>query len=124
MYKRQLQSASGYMMFAEKRLELGSHLRKLPMGYFTAGNIGKISSVLSTDMVFVEEIVMSSLANMMNYMFTAAIMGVFILFFDIRLGIVAVAVSVLAVLTAKNMNRISPVSYTHLDVYKRQDLYL
>ena len=102
-----LQSASGYMMFAEKRLELGSHLRKLPMGYFTAGNIGKISSVLSTDMVFVEEIVMSSLANMMNYMFTAAIMGVFILFFDIRLGIVAVAVSVLAVLTAKNMNRIS-----------------
>ena len=36
-------------MFADKRMELGSHLRKLPMGYFTSGNIGKISSVLSTD---------------------------------------------------------------------------
>lgn len=46
-----LQSAAGYLMFADKRMELGSHLRKLPMGYFTSGNIGKISSVLSTDMV-------------------------------------------------------------------------
>ena len=46
MYKRQ----------ADKRMELGGHLRKLPMGYFTSGNIGKISSVLSTDMVFIEEV--------------------------------------------------------------------
>ena len=43
-------------MFADKRMELGGHLRKLPMGYFTSGNIGKISSVLSTDMVFIEEV--------------------------------------------------------------------
>ena len=49
-----LQSAAGYLMFADKRMELGGHLRKLPMGYFTSGNIGKISSVLSTDMVFIE----------------------------------------------------------------------
>ena len=49
-----LQSAAGYMVFAEKRMELGAHLRKMPMGYFTEGNIGKISSVLSTDMVFIE----------------------------------------------------------------------
>ena len=51
------------------------------MGYFTSGNIGKISSVLSTDMVFIEEVSMSTIGNMMSYM---------------------------------------PVSYTHLDVYKRQ----
>ena len=50
-------------MFADKRMELGSHLRKLPMGYFTSGNIGKISSVLSTDMVFIEEVAMSTLGN-------------------------------------------------------------
>ena len=62
-----LQSGAGYMMFAEQRRNLGAHLRKLPMGYFTAGNIGKISSVLTTDMIFVEEIAMSSIANMMSY---------------------------------------------------------
>ena len=58
-----LQSAAGYLMFAEKRMELGKHLRKLPMGYFTSGNIGKISSVLSTDMVFIEEVAMSTLGR-------------------------------------------------------------
>lgn len=40
-----LQSGAGYMMFAEQRMALGAHLRKLPMGYFTAGNIGKIDPV-------------------------------------------------------------------------------
>ena len=50
-----LQSAAGYMVFADMRMRLGDHLRKLPMGYFTEGNIGKISSVLATDMVFIEE---------------------------------------------------------------------
>lgn len=102
-----LQSASGYMMFAERRLELGSHLRRLPMGYFTAGNIGKISSVLSTDMVFVEETVMRSLANMMNYMFTAVIMAALMLFFDFRLGLAAVGVSLLAAVMAGKMNKVS-----------------
>ena len=48
-----LQSAAGYMVFADMRLRLGDHLRKLPMGYFTEGNIGKINSVLATDMVFI-----------------------------------------------------------------------
>ena len=36
-----LQSAAGFEIFADKRKQLGSHLRKLPMGYFTEGNIGK-----------------------------------------------------------------------------------
>ena len=102
-----LQSAAGYMMFAQKRLELGAHLRKLPMGYFTAGNIGKISSVLSTDMVFIEEVAMSTLANMMNYLFSAIIMVGFLLFLDWRLGVIAVIVSLIAVAIAGKMNQVS-----------------
>ena len=35
-----LQSAAGFMIFADKRMELGNHLRKMPMGYFTSGTIG------------------------------------------------------------------------------------
>ena len=58
-----LQAGAGYKVFAEKRLELGRHLRRLPMGYFTAGNIGKISSVLSADMVFIEEQAMAAVSE-------------------------------------------------------------
>ena len=61
-----LQSATGYMVFADMRLRLGDHLRKLPMGYFTEGNIGKISSVLATDMVFIEENCMGVLSELVT----------------------------------------------------------
>lgn len=102
-----LQSAAGYMIFTDKRMELGGHLRKLPMGYFTSGNIGKISSVLSTDMVFIEEAAMSTLGNMMSYMLSALILLVFMFFLDWRLGLIAAIVTLLASLIAKGMNKVS-----------------
>ena len=102
-----LQSAAGYMIFTDKRMELGGHLRKLPMGYFTSGNIGKISSVLSTDMVFIEEVAMSTLGNMMSYLLSALILLVFMFFLDWRLGLIAAAVTLLASVIAKGMNKVS-----------------
>lgn len=102
-----LQSAAGYMIFTDKRMELGGHLRKLPMGYFTSGNIGKISSVLSTDMVFIEEVAMSTLGNMMSYMLSSFVLLVFMFFLDLRLGLIAAAVTLLAWFIAKGMNKVS-----------------
>lgn len=99
-----LQSAAGFMMFADKRVELGAHLRKMPMGYFTDGNIGKISSVLSTDMVFIEEVSMSTLANMLSYVLSTLVLLVFMFVLDWRLGLVAVVVAIIASLVARNMN--------------------
>ncbi|MCR4756684.1 MAG: ABC transporter ATP-binding protein/permease [Butyrivibrio sp.] len=84
-----LQSAAGFMLMADMRVNLGEHLRRLPMGYFTAGNIGKISSVLSTDMVFIEENSMMTLADTMSYLFSAAIFTIFMLVFNPVLGVVS-----------------------------------
>lgn len=100
-----LQSASGYMVFAKKRMELGAHLRKMPMGYFTEGNIGKISSVLSTDMVFIEENCMTALADMMSYIFAEGIMLVFMLAFNLWLGLAAVLIVGVVLLIAKYMRK-------------------
>ncbi len=102
-----LQGAAGYMIFADKRMELGEHLRKLPMGYFTSGNIGKISSVLSTDMVFIEEVAMSTLGNMMSYVLSAGVLLVFMFYLNWQLGIIALAVTVLANIISRSMNRVS-----------------
>ena len=88
-----LQSGSGYEMLADLRMKLGAHLRRLPMGFFTEGNIGRISSVLSTDMVFIEENLMTVLADLMSYLFSAAILVLFMFEFDWRLGLAALAVS-------------------------------
>ena len=102
-----LQSAAGYLMFAEKRMELGGHLRKLPMGYFTFGNIGKISSVLSTDMVFIEEVAMSTLGNMMSYLLSSLVLLAFMFYLNWQLGLIAALVTILAWLLSRGMNKVS-----------------
>lgn len=100
-----LQSAAGFLVFAEKRMELGRHLRKMPMGYFTEGNIGKISSVLSADMVFIEENCMNVLADLMNYIFSTAIFVVFMLAFNVWIGLLAAVAVVLLILIGNGMRK-------------------
>ena len=87
-----LQSATGYEVFADMRMRLGDHLRKLPMGYFTEGNMGKISTVLCTDMVFIEECCMSVLSELVTFMISQGLMTLMMFVMDIRLGIAALAV--------------------------------
>ncbi|MCR4684092.1 MAG: ABC transporter ATP-binding protein/permease, partial [Lachnospiraceae bacterium] len=87
-----LQSATGYMVFADMRLRLGDHLRKLPMGYFTEGNIGKISSVLATDMVFIEENCMGVLSELVTFLISQGIMTVMMFVMDVRLGLLSLMI--------------------------------
>lgn len=100
-----LQSAAGYLLFADKRMELGAHLRKMPMGYFTEGNIGKISSVLSTDMVFIEENCMTVLADMMNYIFSQIVLLVFLFFFNPWIGVAGVVVTLMIGLLGRGLKK-------------------
>jgi ATP-binding cassette subfamily B protein len=67
------------------------------MGFFSEGNIGKISSVLTSDLCFVETICMMVLADLMGYLFAQLIMLLFLLAFNVWLGLAA-ALVILAVL--------------------------
>ena len=98
-----LQSATGYQVFADMRMRLGDHLRKLPMGYFTEGNIGKISAVLCTDMVFIEECCMGVLSELVTFMISQGLMILMMFVMDIRLGIAALAVIIAFVIVGNLM---------------------
>ena len=87
-----LQSATGYEVFADMRMRLGDHLRNLPMGYFTEGNMGKISTVLCTDMVFIEECCMGVLSELVTFMISQGLMTLMMFVMDIRLGVAACVV--------------------------------
>ena len=100
-----LQSTAGYELFADKRIELGKHLRKMPMGYFTEGNIGKISSVLSTDMVFIEENCMTAIAGTVSEIFAEAIMIVFLFYLNVWLGLTGILILGIILLVAKGMKK-------------------
>ena len=98
-----LQSATGYEVFADMRMRLGDHLRKLPMGYFTEGNMGKISTVLCTDMVFIEECCMSVLSELVTFMISQGLMTLMMFVMDIRLGIAALTVIIAFVIVGNCM---------------------
>ena len=95
-----LQSGTGYEIFADKRAELGRHLRRLPMGFFTAGNIGRISSILSADMVYIEEQSMSIVANVVSDVFAQTILTGFLFIMNPLIGAVVLAAELLVVLIA------------------------
>ncbi|MBO4767632.1 MAG: ABC transporter ATP-binding protein [Lachnospiraceae bacterium] len=98
-----LQSAAGYKVFADMRMKLGNHLRKLPMGYFTEGNIGKISSVLATDMVFIEENCMGVLSELVSFLISQGLMVVMMFVMDWRTGLLSLAVTGVFVLVGNGM---------------------
>ena len=87
-----LQSSTGYKVFADMRLRLGDHLRKLPMGYFTEGNIGKINSVLATDMIFIEENCMGVLSELVSFIISQGIMTIMMFVMDVRLGVMSLLI--------------------------------
>jgi len=99
------QSAAGYEVFAERRKEFAAHLRRLPMGYFTAGNLGRISSILSADMVFIEENSMNIVADVVSDIFAQMVLTAFLFSIHPKLGFAVLAVEVLAVCIAVPMNR-------------------
>ncbi len=98
-----LQSAAGYMVFADMRLRLGDHLRRLPMGYFTEGNMGKISSVLATDMVFIEENCMGVLSELVTFIISQGIMTIMMFVMDIRLGLLSALIVAIFVIVGNLM---------------------
>lgn len=98
-----LQSATGYEVFADMRMRLGDHLRKLPMGYFTEGNMGNISTVLCTDMVFIEECCMTVLSELVTFMISQGLMTLMMFAMDVRLGIAALTVIIAFVIVGNCM---------------------
>ena len=75
---------------------------KLPMGYFTEGNIGKISAVLSTDMVFIEENCMGVLSELVSFIVSQGLMVLMMFVMDVRLGLLS-ALIVLAFVIVGNL---------------------
>ncbi|MDD5928688.1 MAG: ABC transporter ATP-binding protein [Spirochaetales bacterium] len=102
-----LQSATGFKVFADKRMEMGDRFRKLTMGYFTEGNIGKVSSVLATDMNFIEENCMMVLEELVGIMISQGLMIAFMFFLNWQLGLTALVCLLLVILFGNITTRIS-----------------
>lgn len=99
------QATAGYDLFADKRIELGKHLRRLPIGYFTDGNIGEISTVLSSDMVFIEEMSMMAIGECAGDIFSQLILTVFLFILHPAIGFTALIFEITAMIVSIPMKK-------------------
>ncbi len=88
-----LQQDKGYYALTKSRLAIAKHLENLNMGYYTEGNIGNISSIVTSDIVFVEEFGISQMGLSISSIISIVISIIFLFVFDYRIGILYVILS-------------------------------
>lgn len=94
---------AGFLMTADKRIALGEMLRRVPLGVLSDMSGGRIAASMTTTMQGVETGATMSLIYVVSGLFSAVAMLVFMLFYDIRIGLITGAgiICYLAVVAAQ-----------------------
>ncbi|ANU49730.1 ABC transporter ATP-binding protein [Enterocloster clostridioformis] len=79
--------ASNYVA-ARKRLEIGEHLRRVPMGFFREKTLGEVTAVLTSDITFYENKAADVLDWVVNGLLQSLISCLFLGLFNWKLGII------------------------------------
>lgn len=86
----------GYTLCSEARLNLGEHLRKLPMGFFKKRDPGDVTAIMLQDMSFVENIFTHLLGDMVAAFVIPTMLLAFLFALDWRLALAALATVLVA----------------------------
>lgn len=100
------QSGTGYEILARERMKLGDRLKRLPMGYFSEGNIGYVTAVITSDLVFIEEHSMHTLSKIVTGYLSILIGLIMIMVLDYRIGIISVLTMLIAILALKKIQKV------------------
>ena len=87
-FSSMLQTEGGYDTCASKRIEIGEHLRYLPMGYFNDTSLGHITSVTTNTMEQVGDIATRAIMMVLQGGITTVVIALLMFAFDIRIGII------------------------------------
>ncbi|QOR34646.1 ABC transporter ATP-binding protein [Clostridium sp. 'deep sea'] len=101
-----LQSGTGYKIFARERMKIGDRLKRFPMGYFTEGNIGNITAVITSDFEFVEQWSMETLSKITSGYLSVTLGTIMITILDYRIGIISIITIILAILALKKIQNV------------------
>jgi ATP-binding cassette subfamily B protein len=82
------QSSTGYYMSKDERMAIGNHIRRLPMGFFNEGTLGNVSTVITSDMVFLEELAMDKMASIISGYLSVVVSCIIFLIINIPTGVI------------------------------------
>jgi ATP-binding cassette subfamily B protein len=103
----QMVSGSGTSVSARERIAVGDLFKRFPMSYFTEGNLGYVTSVITVDLAFVEDHGMMRLDGVINGLASMLIGCATLWYFDWRLSVVSIAICALSFVCFNMLERIS-----------------
>ena len=103
------QTHAGYFMVANRRIEIGDKLKRIPMGYFNDKSLGELTGITTTVLDEVENTGPMVLVNILSGLINSLVMLLFVLVWDWRLGLLALAGMALYFLLLSAMERKSAV---------------
>jgi ATP-binding cassette subfamily B protein len=86
-----LQTEAGYNTCSGKRIEIAEHLRYLPMGFFNANSLGRITNITTNTMEQLADVATLVVMITTQGIITTAVIFVFLAFFDIRIALILLA---------------------------------
>ena len=78
---------ASFLMTADKRISLGEMLRRVPLGILSDISGGKIAASMTTTLQGVETGATMSLISVVSGLFSSAAMFLFMIFYDVRIGV-------------------------------------
>ena len=81
---------------AEKRMDLGERLKSAPMGYFSENRLGDITAAVTTTLGDLEQQSVTIMENVAGGFIHAAVIGIWLLVYEWRIGLLSLAGLVLA----------------------------
>ena len=78
---------AGFLMTADKRISLGEMLRRVPLGVLGDISGGRITASMTTTLQGVETGATMSLISIVSGLFSSAAMFLFMIFYDVRIGL-------------------------------------
>ena len=90
-FSKAQQTHAGYFMAANERIRIGNLLKGVPMGFFNENSLGEVTGVCTTVLGNIETMVPMVLVNIMGGLIGTIVFTAMILFFEWRVGLVALA---------------------------------
>ena len=80
-----------FAMCAQKRLEIGEHMKRVPMGYFSENRLGEIAAAATTTLGDIENNAVIVLERVADGFIHAIVIGVWLLFYEWHIGLLMFA---------------------------------
>ena len=100
-----LQTRGGYNTSSFKRLEIAEHLRYVPVGYFNSEGLGKVTSIATNTMENLSGIATRCVMVVTKGIITTLVIVAFMLFFNVWIGLVAIATMIIYLIGTELMIR-------------------